>query len=150
MEPIDLKLGEPKPKTLRYDLIAAALGFSFILILFAMGDANLTLILPAGVAVLPALFRGIWYFLKKKALVGENFPHLKINETMIVNKKAGFLAKPERTFWNDIKKLDIKLFEVELMTHTGQAKKIDLNLLSDEELKYVKDYLTAIKQTRGI
>lgn len=150
MEAIDLKLGKPKPQTLRYDLIVAVVGFSFILILFAMGDANLALILPAGVAVLPAVFRGIWYFLKKKALIAEHFPHLKINETMIFNKKAVFLAKPERTFWNDVKKLDVKLFEVELMTHSGQAKKIDLNLLSDEDLKYVKDYLSVIKQTREI
>ena len=150
MEAIDLKLGEPKAQTLRYDLSVALLGFSFILLLFAMGDANLGLILSAGWLVLPAVFRGISYFLKKPGLNTEHYPHLKINETMIVDKKAGFWAKTETTCWNDVKKLEIKLFEVELMTHSGQAKKIDLNLLPDEDLKYVKKYLSAIKKTKGI
>jgi hypothetical protein len=150
METIDLKPGEPQNQAHKYDLILTAIGLSFILILLMMGNQALGLILSAGWLVLPAVFRGISYFLKKSGLNTEHYPHLKINETMILDKKAGFWAKKETTCWNDVKKLEIKLFEVELMTHSGQAKKIDLNLLPDEDLKYVKEYLSAIKKTKGI
>jgi hypothetical protein len=150
METIDLKPGEQQNQAHKYDLILTAIGLSFILILLVMGNQALGLILSAGLVVLPTVFRGIWCFLKKFRLIAEKLPHFKIDETLIVDKKAGFWAKTETTCWNDVKKLEVKLFEVELMTHSGQAKKIDLNLLPDEDLKYVKKYLLAIKKTKGI
>lgn len=86
----------------------------------------------------------------KKRIFADNFPYLRINEERIEKSKGGLFAKPEVSYWADVKLIEIKLFEIQLTTHHNILKKVDLTNLTDDNLKIVKEFVMTIKKNKNL
>ena len=64
--------------------------------------------------------------------------------------KGGLFAKPDISYWADIKSIEIKLFELQLTTADNRLKKVDLTNLTDDNLKIVKEFVTTVKKNKGL
>lgn len=102
------------------------------------------------IVFLPGFAEAILYGLGKKRIFADNFPYIRIDEEKIEKSKGGFFAKPDITYWNSVTHIDIKLFEIRLTTLEGRLKTVDLEALTDENLKLVKEFLLTVKKNRGL
>ncbi|MFN5171196.1 MAG: hypothetical protein ACK5DD_16390 [Cyclobacteriaceae bacterium] len=83
-------------------------------------------------------------------LKGRRAPYLKINEHRLEQSRGGWFSKPESINWDDVKKIDLKLFEIHLTKSNSETVIIDLNALTDDNLKLVKDFVAQIKSSRSL
>lgn len=100
--------------------------------------------------IIPGIVESILYGLGKKSLLAKRFPYLKIDTERIESRASGIFTQPVRTAWADVTLIDIKLFEVHLKTRANQVVIVDLNHLSDDNLKLVKTYIAGIKEDRKL
>jgi len=100
--------------------------------------------------IIPGIVESILYGLGKKSLLAKRFPYLKIDTERIESRASGIFTQPVRTAWADVTHIDIKLFEVHLKTRANQVVIVDLNHLSDDNLKLVKTYIAGIKEDRKL
>jgi hypothetical protein len=118
-------------------LLSPSTGFVFTLLWF----------LPSSI---DHLLKGLGRRPLLSAIAAQQASYLKINAERVEQSKGGWLAKPKVTAWQDVKKVDIKLFEIHLTKTDNDIRSIDLHALTDDNLKLVKDYINQIKSSRSL
>lgn len=68
----------------------------------------------------------------------------------IETSKGGFFAKPDISYWSEVKQIDLKLFEIHLITSDGKHKVVNLTNLTDDNLKMVKEFVATVKKNTGL
>lgn len=76
-----------------------------------------------------------------KYVLGKSY--IKVNSQVMASKKT--FQKPVTVHWNAVRQLQIKLFSVEATLQTGRKAVFNLEGLSDENLKLMKEQLHVIK-----
>ena len=148
---IDINLaGQEEGKYRKLYLVLGTCGLIWITLTLVFPNFGLRPFYFAWIVFLPGFIEAILYGLGKKRVFADNFPYLKINEDRIEKSKGGLFAKPDISYWTDIKSIDIKLFELQLTTIDNKIKKVDLTNLTDDNLKIVKEFVTTVKKNRGL
>lgn len=148
---IDINLsGQEEGKFRTLYLVLGSLGLVYVTLTFALPDLGLRHYYFAWIVFLPGFIEAILYGLGKKRIFADNFPYLRINEERIEKSKGGLFSKLDINNWTDIKAIEIKLFEIQLTTIDNKLKKVDLTSLTDDNLKIVKEFVTTLKNKRGL
>jgi hypothetical protein len=148
---IDINLsGQEEGRFRFFYLLVGALGLLYLAITLLLPELELQRYYFYWIVFLPGLIEAILYGLGKKRLFADNFPYLRINEVCLEKSRGGFFAKPDIYYWSTISAIEIKLFELQLTTIDNKVKKIDLTSLTDDNLKIVKEFVTALKRTRKL
>lgn len=100
--------------------------------------------------LLPTCIEAILYGLGKRGIFINNFPYLRIDENRIESFAGGFFSKPKSVQWVDLTHLDVKLFELTVMTSNQMKVNFDLTGLTDDNLKLVKDLIGSLKKQKGL
>ena len=148
---IDINLsGQEEGKFRTFFFILGTLGLIWVGLTIFFPEWGLGYHYFLWILFLPGFIDAILYGMGKRRLVAGHFPYLRINQERIEESKAGLFAKPTIVYWNDVKFVEIKLFEIHLTNTNGELKKIDLTNLTDDNLRIVKDFVLSIKKTRGL
>ena len=146
---IDINLsGQETGKFRTFYLVIGIIGLFFLTLYFVLPDMKFNYF--RWVIFIPGFIEAILYGLGKKRIFAEHFPFLKINDERIERSKGGLFAKPETDYWDKVKSIDIRLFEIQLTTIDNRISKVDLTTLTDDNLKIVKDFVLTIKNKRGL
>lgn len=143
-----IRQGGEKIRT--FYLVIGILGIIYILLSFIVPDFKLSNDYLIWIVFLPGFLEAIVYRLSKNKIFADRLPYLRIDEEMIEFNKGIFSNRSEINLWANIKSINLKLYEIQLMTTEGIQKAIDLSNLSDSNLKIVKDYILTIKKNRGL
>lgn len=146
---IDINLsGQEEGKFRTFFLVLGLLGLAWIATSFIFPE--LTFNFFTWLVFIPSCIQAIVYGLGRREILKDNFPYLRIDEHKIETNTGGFLAKPRITYWDTVKTMEIKLFEIQVTTTDGRVEKIDLDKLTDDNLKIVKEFIRAIKANRQL
>lgn len=148
---IDINLsGQEEGKFRALYLVLGISGIIWMTVTLIFPELGLRQFYFTWIVFLPGFMEAILYGLGKKRMFGDNFPYLRINDERIEKSKGGFFASPEVTYWTEIKSIEIKLFELEITTDKNERKSVDLNSLTDDNLKIVKEYVASLKKSKGL
>ncbi|MCU0322367.1 MAG: hypothetical protein MUE72_08120 [Chitinophagaceae bacterium] len=148
---IDINLAaQEESKYRNLYLVLGICGFLWVILTLFIPDLRISFFYFYWIIFLPGFINAILYGLGKKRLFVNNFPYLKINDIKIEKSKGGIFAKPEVSYWADIKSIDIKLFELQLTTKDDKIKNFDLSNLTDDNLKIVREFVSSIKKNNGL
>jgi hypothetical protein len=100
--------------------------------------------------MLPGFISYVIYWLARKNYLKNYFAHMAINDQKFVKTSGGIFSRQTEVDWNDVREMTIKLFEVNCLMNDGSLIKIDLNGLTDDNLKRVKEVLHQIKEQRKL
>lgn len=132
-------------------MLSLILGTVYLLILIlviVIPESTLRFSYILGLLFLPGLMEFIFRNLGKRKIFKDLFPFLRINhEKLSFNS---FMSKAKTLYWDQVGKIDIKLFELIIKSKDGKLTYVDLNILNDENRKIVKEFALTIKEERGI
>jgi len=96
--------------------------------------------------LIPSAVQSLLYGLGKKGMFAAHASYLRVNEERIEISKGGLFSRAITHYWKDTKSVDIKLFAIELTHFDGQVTSVNLENLTDDNLKVVKDNVLMIKK----
>lgn len=138
---IDINLyGQVSGKYRIHFLILGIVGIVGVGVAFMMFETPRTSAYLSWIAMLPGLLHALICGAGQYKTVADKLPYLRINRERI-EMKPGLFTKPTHYAWSDIKTIDVRLFEIVLTTTDDKTGRIDLSLLTDHNLKRVKDLL---------
>lgn len=138
---IDINLyGQVSGKLRTHFLILGAAGIIWVAVSVIMFETKRSAAYIGWIAMLPGFLHALFYGLGHYKTVADKLPYLRINREHM-EAKPGLFTKPIRYAWSDIKTIDVRLFEIVLTTTDDNTVRVDLSLLTDDNLKRVKQSL---------
>ena len=122
----------------------------FLVIVIAINEPTLRFSYVIGIIFLPGIMESIFNRLGKWKIFKDFFPFLRINHEKLSLNTSGFMSKAKTLYWDQVGKIDVKLFELIIRSKEGNLTSVDLNNLTDENRKMVKEFALTIKKERGI
>ncbi len=148
---IDINIaGQEEGKLRMFYLVLGLLGTLYIAIMLFLPDLGMNHFYFGWILFLPGFIKAILYGLGKKRTFADNSPYLRINEERLEKSSGGIFSKQHVYYWTDVKALDIKLFEIQLTSKDNKVMTVALNNLTDDNLKIVKEFVTAVKKNKGL
>jgi len=143
-------LGQESTFNRKVSLVIGIIGVLYLLASIIFKEVTFRISNFLGIIFLPSFIESILYGLGRKGILKDNFPFLRINDEQLSFNKGGFISKATIILWDNVESIDVKLFELVIKSKDGKSNHIDLNSLTDENLRMVKDFISSIKQAKGI